>query len=55
MGSAEFRERIGPMVRTEVDEQRNWVAAWTAKMKTAIAEVAAMKSSQRLGREEEKE
>ena len=55
MGSAEFREGIGHTVRTEVNEQRNWIAAWTAKMKTAIAEVAVMKSSQRFGREEEKE
>jgi hypothetical protein len=55
MGATAFREKIRPVVRTEGKELRNWIGAWMMKMKTVIAEIAATKSSQRLGREEEKE
>jgi hypothetical protein len=55
MGATAFWEKIRPVVRDEVKEQRNWFAEWMTGVKTAVAEIAATKSSQRLGREEEKE
>jgi hypothetical protein len=55
MGAPAFWEKIRPMVRNEVHEQRDWFSEWTARVKTAVADIAATKSSQRLGREEEKE
>jgi hypothetical protein len=55
MGSAGFREKIRPMVRDEVKEEGNWFAEWMTGVKTVVAEIAATKSFQRLGREEEKE
>ena len=55
MTATAFREKIRPMVRDEVKEQWNWFAEWMTRVKTAVAEIAATKSFQRLGREEEKE
>jgi len=55
MGATAIWEKIRPMVRNEVKGQQNWFADWTARVKTAVAEIAATKSSQRFGREEEKE
>jgi hypothetical protein len=55
MGATAFWEKLRPMIRNEALEQENWFAEWTARVKTVVAEIAATKSSQRLGREEEKE
>jgi len=41
--------------RTEMEEWRNWFAAWVAGLKAGVAEIAAAKSFQQFGREEEKE
>jgi hypothetical protein len=40
-------------VRGETQQRAGWFAAWIARMKTAIAAIAAAKSSQQFGREEE--
>jgi hypothetical protein len=41
--------------RAEMEALKKWYAAWSARVKKGIAEVAAAKSSQQFGREEEKE
>jgi|HubBroStandDraft_4_1064222.scaffolds.fasta_scaffold1042602_2 hypothetical protein len=55
MGATVLWEKIKPGVLAEMDARGNWLAALAERMKTAIAEIAATKSFQRLGREEEKE
>jgi hypothetical protein len=55
MGATALWEKIKPGVLAEMDARGSWLAALAARMKTAIAEIAATKSFQRLGREEEKE
>jgi hypothetical protein len=41
--------------RAELGAIKKWLAAWGPRVKKGIAEVAAAKSSQQFGREEEKE
>jgi hypothetical protein len=55
MGWAALREKAKPDVHTELKQSENWLAAGIARLKAAVIEVAAAKSSQQFGREEEKE
>jgi hypothetical protein len=55
MGAAAFWEKVKPVVRAELQEQEKWFAAWIVRLRTGVAEIAATKSSQQFGREEEKE
>jgi hypothetical protein len=55
MGAAAFLEKVKPVVRAEMESQEKWFAAWIARLKAWVAEIAATKSSQQFGREEEKE
>jgi hypothetical protein len=55
MGATTLWKKIKPAVRAEMEQQEVWFAAWADRLKAGIAEVAATKSSQRFGREEEKE
>lgn len=55
MGTATFWEKIKPTVHAEKEEQEGLFAAWIAHLKKWIAEIAATKSFQQFGREEEKE
>jgi len=53
--AAAFGEKMKRKFRTEMEEWRNWFAAWVAGLKAGVAEIAAAKSFQQFGREEEKE
>lgn len=53
MRVAAFWRKVEPAVRAETQEQAGRFAAWIARLKAAIAEIAAAKSSQQFGREEE--
>jgi hypothetical protein len=55
MGTTALREKIKPAVRMELKQTENWFAAGIARLRAAVAEIAAAKSSQQFGREEEKE
>jgi hypothetical protein len=55
MGATALWEKIKPAVRAEMEQQEVRFAALAALLKAGIAEVAVAKSSQRFGREEEKE
>lgn len=55
MGTTAQWEKARRAVRAEAKEQRNWFAALAARIRTVVARIAATKSFQRLGREEEKE
>jgi hypothetical protein len=55
MGAAAFWKKVKPAVPAEMESQEKWFAAWIARLKAGIAEIAATKSSQQFGREEEKE
>lgn len=48
-----FWEKAKPAVHAETHERAGRFAVWIACLKTTIAEVAAAKSSQQFGREEE--
>jgi hypothetical protein len=52
MAVAAFWERFKPAIREEL---RELVGAWIARLKKGLAAIAAAKSSQQFGREEEKE
>lgn len=53
MGLAAVRKMIKARVRPQMEEQDGWFAAWFVRLKAQIAEIAATKSSQQFGREEE--
>ena len=55
VGATALWEKLKPAVRTEWKQTENWFAAGIARLKGAVAEIAATKSSQQFGREEEKE
>jgi hypothetical protein len=55
MGAAAFWEKVKPAVRAGMEEQGKWFAAWIVRLRAGVAEIAAAKSSQQFGREEEKE
>ena len=55
MGAAALWEKVKPAFRAEMEEQEKWFAAWIVRLRTGVAEIAAAKSSQQFGREEEKE
>jgi hypothetical protein len=55
MGTTAFLKKTTRAVRSEWQEQQSWLAAWIARLKAGVAEIAATKSSQQFGREEEKE
>jgi len=52
MAVAAFWERFKPAVKEEL---KGLVGAWIAQLKKGLAAIAAAKSSQQFGREEEKE
>ena len=54
MWTAAFWERWKPAGRGEVKEQEGLAGAWIAQLKKGLAAIAAAKSSQQFGREEEK-
>jgi hypothetical protein len=55
MGAAAFWEKVELAVRAEMEEQGKWFAAGIDRLRAGVAEIAAAKSSQQFGREEEKE
>jgi len=55
LGATALWEKLKPAVRTEWKQTGVWLAAGMARLKCAVAEIAATKSSQQIGREEEKE
>ena len=55
MGMAEFWQKPKSPVRPQTKKQPGWFAAWLGDLKQQIAEIAASKSSQQFGREEEKQ
>jgi hypothetical protein len=55
VGATALWEKLKPAVRTEWKQTEVWFAAGIARLKGAVAEIAATKSSQQFGREEEKE
>jgi hypothetical protein len=55
MGIAAFWERWKPADGAELKEREGLVRAWIARLKKGLAAIAAAKSSQQFGREEEKE
>ncbi len=55
MAATAFGEKMRRAFRTKMEEWRKWLAAGIAGLKAGIAEIAAAKSLQQFGREEEKE
>lgn len=55
MAAISFWQKLRPALRAETGALKKWFAAWIMRVKKGIAEVAAAKSSQQFGREEEKE
>jgi hypothetical protein len=55
MSATAFWMKTKTAVRAEVEQQKEWLAVLAARLKTLAAEIAAAKSSQQFGREEEKE
>jgi hypothetical protein len=53
MRVATFWEKAKRAPRAETHERAGRYAAWIARLKTIIAEIATAKSSQQFGREEE--
>jgi hypothetical protein len=55
MSATAFWMKTKTTVRVEMEQQKEWLAELVARLKTGAAEIAAAKSSQQFGREEEKE
>ena len=55
MGAAAFWERLKPAGGAEQKEQERQVGTWIVQLKKGLAAIAAAKSSQQFGREEERE
>ncbi len=55
MRAAAFWEKLKPADGAELKEPAGPVGAWIAQLKKGLAAIAAAKSSQQFGREEEKE
>jgi hypothetical protein len=55
MAATTLWQKVKPRLRAELGAPQKWFAAWIARLKKGIAEVAAAKVSQQFGREEEKE
>jgi hypothetical protein len=55
MGAAAFWQKMILATRAEMGALKRWFAAWIARAKKGIVEIAVAKSLQQLGREEEKE
>ena len=55
MGAAVFWKKTKNAVRVEMEQQKERLAQLVARLKTRAAEIAAAKSSQQFGREEERE
>jgi hypothetical protein len=55
MSAAVFWKKAKTAVRVEMEQQKQRLAELVARLKTRAAEIAAAKSSQQFGREEEKE
>jgi hypothetical protein len=55
MGAAAILEKIKPAARAWAEEHTGWFAAWIARLRAAVAEIAAAKSFQQYRRDEEKE
>jgi len=53
VGAATFWERLKPANRAEQKGQMGPVGAWSEQLKKGLAAIAAAKSSQQFGREEE--
>ncbi len=53
MGAATFWERLQPAKRAEQKGKMGPVGAWIEQLKKGLAAIAAAKSSQQFGREEE--
>ncbi len=53
MGARVIWKKINRAVRAEMKEQEKWVAACFARLKAGVAEIAAARSFQQFGREEE--
>ena len=53
MGAAAFWERLKPAGGAEQKEQERQVGTWIVQLKKGLAAIAAAKSSQQFGREEE--
>jgi len=54
MGVAAFWERLKPTDGADLKGREGPVGAWIAQLKKGLAAIAAAKSSQQFGREEEK-
>jgi len=55
MSATAFWMKTRTAVRVEVEQQKKRLMELVARLKTGAAEIAAAKSSQQFGREEEKE
>jgi len=55
MSAAAFWKKTRTAFRVEMEQQKERLAELVARLKTLAAEIAAAKSSQQFGREEEKE
>jgi hypothetical protein len=55
MSATAFWMKTKTAVRVEVEQQKERLMELVARLKTGAAEIAAAKSSQQFGREEEKE
>jgi hypothetical protein len=55
MGVAAFWERLKPTEGADLKGREGPVGTWIAQLKKGLAAIAAAKSSQHFGREEEKE
>jgi len=55
MGAAAFWEKLKPAHGEDLKEHGGPIEAWIAQLKKGLAAIAAAKSSQQFGREEEKE
>jgi len=55
MRAAAFWEKIRAAARAGMEGREGWFAVSVARLKAAVVEIAAVKSSQQFGREEEKE
>jgi hypothetical protein len=53
MGAAAFWERLKPVDGAEMKEPEGPIGAWIEQLKKGLAAIAAAKSSQQFGREEE--
>ena len=55
MGVTALWEKIRPAILAGMEDRGGWFAAWMARLKAGVAEIAAVRSSQQFGRKEEKE